>query len=74
MPQNKEVHKKYVKVHRIAQKLGVTIDGLIEDEQGYYYKELMGGLSNQRWYPGRLGYHPEGCACGIKHNPLPSYI
>ena len=72
MPQNKEVHKNYIKVHRIADKLGVTPDGLIEDEQGFYYKELKGGLSNQRWYPGRLGYHPSGCVCGITHASKPS--
>lgn len=53
---------------------GITItpdvipDGMIVDEQGYYYKELKGGLKGQRWYPGRNGYHPPKCICGIHHN------
>ena len=72
MPQSKEVHKNYVKVHREAKRLGVTPGGLIEDEQGYYYKELKAGLKGQRWYPGRNGYHPTDCACGIRHASKPA--
>ena len=51
--------------------LDVIPDGMIRDEQGYYYKELKGGLKGQRWYPGRNGYHPEGCVCGIEHRKSP---
>ena len=67
MTQNKEVHKNYIKVHRLAEKLNISPKGLMIDELGYPYKMLEGGLKGQRWYPGRNGYHPEGCMCGIQH-------
>ena len=74
MPQKAEVHKNYVKVHRIAKTLNVSPEGLVEDEQGFYYKELKAGLKGQRWYPGRNGYHPSNCVCGINHQPIPQSI
>ena len=57
---------------------GITVtpdvipDGMIIDEQGipYYPFRWKGGLKGQRWYPGRNGYHPEGCECGIRHQPI----
>ena len=44
------------------------ITGLVTDNLGYQYKVLTDG---QHWYPGRHGYHPEGCTCGIEHKERP---
>ena len=52
----------------------VLPDGMIADEQGYYYKELRAGLKGQCWYPGRKGYHPSDCTCGKVHQVLPQAI
>ena len=46
---------------------GMTQEGMIIDEQGIPYHPLKAGLKGQRWYPGRNGYHPTDCACGIMH-------
>ena len=32
---------------------------MIKDEQGIGYYPLKEGLKGQRFYPGRLGYHPD---------------
>ncbi len=44
---------------------------MIKDEQGIMYYPLRGGLKGQRFYPGRNGYHPSGCQCGIQHASKP---
>ena len=44
---------------------------MIKDEQGILYYPLKGGLTGQRFYPGRLGYHPDNCKCGIQHASKP---
>ena len=49
----------------------VLPDGMIADEQGIAYFPLKAGLKGQRWYPGRNGYHPPKCICGIRHSPSP---
>ena len=56
---------------------GITVipdvipDGMIADEQGIVYFPLKAGLKGQRWYPGRNGYHPPKCICGIRHSLSP---
>ena len=59
---NSERQKRY----RDRQK-ALRLEGMIKDEQGIPYYPLKAGLTGQRFYPGRLGYHPGGCVCGIVH-------
>lgn len=40
---------------------------MYKDEQDIMYFKVDG----QRFYPGRNGYHPEGCKCNIEHKNRP---
>ena len=65
-------HKKLQGMTEGMTEQGMTLSGMIIDEQGIGYYPLKGGLKGQRWYPGRNGYHPEGCVCGIRHASKPA--
>ena len=66
---NQRYRAKGITEEGITQPKPEGITGLVQDEQGYWYAELKAGLSGQRWYPGRNGYHPADCVCGIRHQP-----
>jgi len=64
----KEYMRKKRDVNKSVNKPDVN-KGMLTDNLGYQYKVLTDG---QHWYPGRHGYHPEGCTCGIEHKERPA--
>lgn len=77
MYKDKDKQREAVRLAVQKSRKGITSQGItsrvqesnkmFKDEQDIMYFKVDG----QRFYPGRNGYHPEECKCGIEHKNRP---